>query len=128
MSKIQEKLSAFIGSERGRFSVRHNNIFSIGFSHITRYHEFLLIIFERYREASQEFVENTRKLQSLIKPGLQKATQEHLTLHAESQSLTIKLHLEIESFYLFAKILLDKIARADDRYAARATTAVLLQR
>ena len=38
----------------------------------------------------------------------------------ESQSLTTRLHLEIESCYLFAKIFLDKVARALEFYFGQA--------
>jgi len=116
MSETRQKLSAFIGSERERFSNRHNNMFAMGFSQLVRYYEFLLIISQRHEEISREFLANTRQLQSLVKSGTHKATEEQLALQVESRSLTTGLHLEIESFYLFSKILLDKVAGALEFY------------
>jgi hypothetical protein len=37
-------------------------------------------------------------------------------LMSQSQGLTSDLHLEIESYYLFAKIILDDVARAIEYY------------
>ena len=69
MTDIRKQLSAFIGSERERFANRHNNMFAFGFSQLIRYHEFLALVVERYKRASEDFVANTRELQSTIKRG-----------------------------------------------------------
>ncbi len=51
---------------------------------------------------------------------MQRAAQDHSpdtgALHDEGIALRTNLHLEIESFYLFAKILLDKMARSVEYY------------
>ena len=116
MEDISEKLSELIGLERERFSTRHNNMFAMGFLQLVRYYEFLIIVFDRYKEVSERFVKNTQDLQATIEPGTHESTEDQLALREEARSLTTSLHLEIESFYLFAKILLDKVARGLEFY------------
>src|SRR5437899_1849286 len=107
---LLEQFVSFIRAERDRFSTEDSNRFGMAFSKITRHYQFLLIIVGRYKEASDEFVRNTKDLQASFKPGEHPATEEQLRLQDEGRHLTTHLHLEIESFYLFAKILLDRIA------------------
>jgi hypothetical protein len=106
------QLSDFIGSERQRFANEDNNRFAMSFSQITRYYEFIRIVFSRYEEASALFFSNTKAIQATISEGTHSLTATQLQLHEEGVQLTILLHLEIESFYLFSKILLDKIAHS----------------
>src|SRR5438876_11524398 len=110
------KLSEFISTERERFDDEDNNRFAIGFSQISRYQLFLSLILERYEEVSQRFIENQQATQALLLPGTHKMTAEHLALHEAGVRLMAMLHLEIETFYLFAKIYLDKIAHALEFY------------
>lgn len=109
---VLEELKAFVGEERVRLALRDNNVLGQSMSQIGQYREFLGIILDRYGEASTAFVENTR--------AMQKAAKDHSadagSLHDEAVVLKTKLHLEIESFYLFAKILLDKMARSIEYY------------
>src|SRR4030095_8890693 len=110
------QLTEFIRTERERLALEDNNRFGTAFYPLTRYYEFLLIIVERYHTASEVFMKNSRALQSLTKPSTHPTTSELLRLHEEGYALTSRLHLEIESFYLFAKILLDKVAHALEFY------------
>jgi hypothetical protein len=110
------KLTEFILSERKRYSLEDDNRFGTAFSHLTRYYRFLCIIVQRYHDASQVFMQNTRMLRSLTKPGTHPTTPEQDRLHEEGYELTTRLHLEIESFYLFAKILLDKASHVMEFY------------
>ena len=116
MSDTLKTLTEFIITERDRFENRDNNRFAVSFSKLTRYYEFLRIILERYGEAGRRFLENTKEAQALTKPGHQEVTRELAQVMAESWPLTTRLHLEIESFYLFAKILLDHVARNFELY------------
>ena len=110
------KLSEFISTERERFDDEDNNRFAIGFSQISRYQLFLSLILERYEEVSQRFIENQKATQALLLPGTHKMTAEHMALHEAGVRLMAMLHLEIETFYLFATIYLDKISRALEFY------------
>src|SRR6266496_248045 len=109
-------LTDFISSERERFANEDNNKFAMSFSQISRCSAFLDVIIERYEEASQQFFQNTKSMQATRLPGTHPMTSEQIALHNEGVRLTLLLHLEIESFYLFAKIFLDKIAHALEFY------------
>lgn len=114
------KLNDFISKERSKFENRHNNMFSFSFGEISRYYEYLLTIHERYRIESNEFMDVTKTRQALIKPGNNPASPELISLFEKSRQISTKLHLEIESFYLFSKILLDKVALALEFYFGQA--------
>ncbi|HRH23342.1 MAG TPA: hypothetical protein PK295_01800 [Candidatus Magasanikbacteria bacterium] len=111
-----EILSSFIGREREKFSTRHNNLFANSFAQIVRYYKFLVIIMTRYEKACRDYSNNRDKLQTIFQPGNHTLDEKELNLLKESEEFTEILHLEIESFYLFAKILLDKIARSIEFY------------
>jgi hypothetical protein len=116
---MKQKLTDFIISERNRFENRHNNLFAFSFGDIGRYYEFLEAIFTRYKIASKNFMDNINIRQELSKSfgqGSHVMTREEVDLLNKSVELTTILHLEIESFYLFAKILLDKVAHAIEFY------------
>lgn len=109
-------ISDFVNLERDKFETKHNNIFGFAFSEIGRYHDFLVIIHDRYDKASKLFIKNSKILQATFKPGTHQTTPEQMQLMAEQRQITTNLQLECESFYLFAKILLDKVARAIEFY------------
>lgn len=115
-----ETLLKFINSERMKYSTRHNNLFSFSFSQISRYYEFLEIIQARYRKAASEFIENSKAQQATFQSGTHFVTEEQMQLLNKGQEITTVLHLEIEAYYLFAKILLDKVAMAIEFYFGQA--------
>lgn len=114
----KDKLNEFISSERNRFDNKHNNMFSFAFSQVSRYYGFLLVIQKRHKLASDQFISNFRQFQATMKgaKGSHPMTTEQMHIQAEGAKITTELHLEIESFYLFAKILLDKLTRAVEFY------------
>ncbi len=121
-----KKLNDFIDSERKRFETRQNNIFSFTFSEISRYHNYLQIIHARYKTVSKEFTENSKALQeSFKKGGSGTVNDEQNKMLQEGSEIGIRLHLEIEAFYLFAKILLDKISLAMQFYFGTARSLSL---
>lgn len=111
-----EELLEFINTGRNDFSTRHNNLFAFSFSQISRYYEFLKIIQARYHKIATEFIENSKAQQATFQSGTNSVTEEQMQLLNRGREITAVLHLEIESHYLFAKILLDKIARAFEFY------------
>jgi hypothetical protein len=113
-------ISDFVNLERWRFETRHNSMFGFAFSEINRYHDFLVIIHKRYKNTSKLFIENFKTQQKTIQPGTHPITPEQMQLMAEQRQIMTNLQLECESFYLFAKILLDKIARAVEFYFGQA--------
>lgn len=110
------KLSDFIGLHRERFDLRENNIFAFSWAKVTRRLDFLTVIESRYRDQSAAFVANSLSTRALAKPGTHPVTAEQAALHQQGRQLGIQVHLEIEAWYLFAKIVLDDVARAIEYY------------
>lgn len=110
------KLSDFIASHRDRFDWKENNIFAFSWAKVTRRLEFLAVIATRYRELSAAFIANSEAARALAKPGTHPVTPEQAAIHQRGYQLTIQVHLEIEAWYLFAKIVLDDVARAIEYY------------
>jgi hypothetical protein len=116
---LTELLENFILIERMQFDIDHNNRFGFAFGKVQQYHTFLRLILERYRVGTTEaaglearrwrFLKQTMESGPSGSAGL---TAEELEVRDLCFAATTKLHLEIESFYVFAKILLDQIARA----------------
>ena len=106
-------LGDFIVKEREHYAGNDNNYFAFSLGQSLRYYDFLLIIFDRYRKASEDMVSVHNKL---IKPSLKQpgkkipVTDTQMRIWVESLRLHTLVLLEIESFYIFAKIFLDKIA------------------
>jgi len=121
---IREKLNDFVNTERGRFSTKDNNLFGTAFSQIIRYYDFLQVIIERYGSVDEAFLANIKTSLELSKSfpsgESHSLTKEESGLLEEGVKLTTLLHLEIESFYLFAKILLDKVAKFVEFYFGQA--------
>jgi hypothetical protein len=112
-----KKLDEFISKHRNKFENRDNNRFAFSFSSITRYSQFLQIILERYTQASSRYVQNIQQIQRSLRDDKSgTVNQEQSKLLEDGRILYIYLHLEIESFYLFAKILLDRAARSIELY------------
>lgn len=113
---IHETLLAFISSEPDRFDNEHNNMFAFAFAEVGRYRRYLDVVLQRYLQAGKEFIENTQAMQARTEPGTHPVTPDLQALHDEGARISDSLHQEIETFYLFAKILLDKLARAIEFY------------
>jgi hypothetical protein len=116
MNDNPNRLTDFVDSERKRFSDEHGNRFAFSFSQVRRYYEFLNIISEKHKKASKDFISNSESLQSISLSGGWKSYDEWEPIWEEHLRVYYALHLEIESFYLFAKILLDQIARFIEFY------------
>jgi len=108
--------ASFVGQERERFVVEDSNLFAFSFSKVSVYRADLDFILERYKQSSAEFIGDTQARQERIKQGSQDRTDSL----RNSWPLQQKLHLDVESFYIFAKILLDHIARAIQFYFGQA--------
>lgn len=83
------------------------------------------IIASRYKDASERFVQNTKAIMANVKPDvlpnvLIPVTDEQSKFHTEGLLISWELRLDIRSFYMFAKIYLDKIARFVEFYFGHA--------
>lgn len=116
-------LSDFIYTERWQYAIEDGNLFSSSLGEALRYYDFLLIVADRYRKISKKMVsinKKERKLAGAQIGGPFPVTAEQMRLMVEWSRLNTLVHLEIESFYLFAKIFLDKIALFIQRYFGQA--------
>ncbi len=112
-------LSNFIVTERYHYTNEDGNLFASSLGEALRYYKFLLIVADRYRKISKEMVSisnRERKLTPAQTGGPFPVTDEQMRLMEEWNRLNTLVHLEIESFYLFAKIFLDKIALFIQKY------------
>lgn len=112
------KINDFIGCERSRFENKTDNTFSLTFSEISHYLQYLYILSQEYEQISKQFMTISKALQNTFKnqKGSNPMTVEQEELYAKNREITTNLHLKIESFYLFAKILLDKISVSIEFY------------
>jgi hypothetical protein len=113
---IHERLFELISSERDRFEDQHNNMVAFAFSEIGRYRRYLDLVSERHKVAAKDLVDNTNAMREMTKPGTHPVTPAMWTRHEDAGRIIDRLHMDIETFYLFAKILLDKVARAIEFY------------
>jgi len=120
-----KRLEDFIRTERDRFEVKSNNLFAQSFSRIAKIYRYLMVIEDRYTLASEAFMENTRLMNITVKEGNHPLTPEQESLHEQSWKLNVALELEIDSFYIFSKMLLDRIAHGIELYFGQSTRCSL---
>lgn len=112
-----DELLQFIEESRGRIiDVDANNRFGVFASALAEERASLEIIVSRYLAASEQLVRNTEEMMALNKPGTHPVSDEQSTLLVEAVKIQRGLRLEIRSYYLFAKILLDNVSRFIEFY------------
>jgi hypothetical protein len=112
-------LVAFAEGERRRLDTHTGNIAAALVSELANLLGYLDITAVEYAQAVETFMENLRRQDTIEKrlgPGTHPVTDEHLKLLVEGADASRVVHLRIETFYLFAKILLDKLARLFPNY------------
>ena len=109
-------------------STEHNNVFAFAFGKVMSKLSYLDIIQERYDVASQALIANSNAVFELAKAlpsGTRTPSPEERELQNRAGLLSVGTHLEIESFYIFAKMLLDDVARAIEYYFGQANNCSL---
>jgi hypothetical protein len=92
-----------------------NNLFALSFDQIGKYHEYLLAIKSRFDEESKPYIEAGRRITTFA-PSTEQADADLVAFFDLSRKYSHLIHLDIESFYVFAKIVLDKIAHCIEHY------------
>lgn len=116
-----DKLTDYIGHERMRYE--DDNKFAFGFGQVSRYYRFLVLIYERYAELSSQFMENSLRTTELCKAqGSGPVGEELSRLLLEGQDLQVQLHLELESFFMFGTVFLDRAACFIEWYFGKPNT------
>lgn len=110
MSKSPELFDAFIENERYRFTDTDGNLLGLSVYQIMRYHEFLTIILERHAATSKTYLSLHRENMADFSEGSREDTHDEMVVLGELFKYMSLVQLEVESFYLFAKILLDRTA------------------
>ena len=110
-----DRLSAFVETYRSRMDNKNNNLFAASAGGWWRYHAFLTHVLVRHDRSNAEYVEAQKRWMRLaMRPesaGTSRPmTPEDVVAWKHTADLATVLHLDIETFYLFAKILLDRIA------------------
>jgi hypothetical protein len=116
MSQILAELSAFIQRERNYFETHDNNRFAMGFGDVLRYRQFLNVVVERHTICNNEFVRVMKEHETRFAPGSTRMTPGQSEWVNEWSRLSTLVQLEIETYFLLAKVLLDKVARFIEFY------------
>ena len=118
MSMGKKTLPDFIDRERKRFDGEYDNKFNHAFIEVYRYYRFLRIINDKHQSLISERIiadMNFRNAQPKDL-GTYKMTATQMELWNKLTELSDYMQLEVESFYQFAKIFLDKMAYAIEYY------------
>jgi hypothetical protein len=103
----RSKLGQFGTSELENYPPEGKRLFGAAISQVERYEHFLRLILRRYDTSSAEFmVLITRQHQH---PLIVESEVDRIS------ELSSQIQLDSESFYLFAKVLLDKARKIDRR-------------
>jgi hypothetical protein len=101
----------FIETERESYEPHDGNLFATSLGQPARYYDFISIVFDRYKFVSKQAVAKHSELrQALSTHGYGALSDEQMRISSEHHQIATLVHLEVESFYLFAKIFLDKTA------------------
>jgi hypothetical protein len=117
---MHDRLHDFITRQRDQLPPDDSNYFGVVvFGDVTKYYQFILLIVERLRREGSVFFERTRARFEQMRqtgPGTRRLTLEEEQEYEGAATQTAQLHLEIESFFIFTSILLDRIAGATQYY------------
>ena len=108
-----QSFQAFIDTERWRFETRDNNLFYFAFHEVATYRFFLDIVQSRSAAIGKDYLDCMEAYGKSVEGSsggyLTPAQQAMLDRWRE---LSLALRLEIETYYLLATILLDRVAAA----------------
>lgn len=112
---IADRINAFMQARDHREDTKTWNLLNTSFGGWLRYWTFLTVIRDRYVDASEAHTRAWRVLHESIEKGSRADERRPLTPDQREEydriaRQSVRVHLEIESFYVFANILLDRIA------------------
>jgi len=109
--KFDNKFEAFILEERENYNGYDNNRFAFSIAQVLRYYVYLLIIKDRYDSTNEEYDVLNNKLREIFRKKIGQLSNKDISIFNKQRELSEKIHLEIESFYIFSSIFLDKLAQ-----------------
>ena len=120
MQSTYDLLTAFISAERDKLrGDEQNNYFGAVFGEITKYYQYLSLTMSRYIPASSLYVASTKermRKNSLRGDGSWTMTPEEIAEYDAHLQQQTELLYELEAFYMFANVLLDRISAATQYY------------
>jgi len=112
----QTMITAFRDNERWNYTDTDQNLFGVAVAQIDRYLGFLLLVKHRFDSAAEPFIRIESYFKQGMEPGVRQVSEAEWKAMQESSLLQTNIQLDIESFYVFAKIMLDKIAIFIEQY------------
>lgn len=117
--RAPNEIDSFVMFEREKYHIDEWNRFIGSFEQINRYYSFLMLIMNRYEACNDELISREADRKFAPPNTYGPISMEHgARIHEMGKKLE-QIELEIESFYLFSKILLDKIAHFIEFYFGR---------
>ncbi len=117
--RARETLVALAIEEQVGLAGREGAARTGGLVQAARLLRFLELTVAEYDEASKRFMEHARRQMRIAQgrePGPRPLEPDEVEGMREGEDLAAVLHLRIETFYVFAKVLLDKLAQAIQAY------------
>src|SRR5215472_14371638 len=119
-------VGSLIQSEWGRFQIQQADIFRSAFAHINRYLEFLMMLAKDHRTTCASWYEAEGAERDALDRRMKGENFDLTPYNDRCKDLYVRLQLEVETFYVFAKIVLDKVANAVEFYFGQGRSASLL--
>jgi hypothetical protein len=111
---VDERIRRFMNTVPPRRELPVTDLISNALGHCGRYLRFVRIVADRYETANAKYVEQSLRFKAMMPKepggGRRQGTEEESQAFLVQWNLGQIVYLEIESFYVFAKILLDRVA------------------
>jgi hypothetical protein len=127
-SAVRRRITDFASVERERFDERTYFVRIGALTQVGSLLEFLAISVEDYALARDAFLADVEERRDEMRrhgPGVRRLTDEEVARMDERRRRITVLHFRIETFYVFGKILLDKVAQAIEHYFGQARNTSL---
>ena len=124
MEETRKSIQAFIAEQSKGLDTGKSNYFGIVFGEVIKYYDYLIVLLPKYQEISELHVQSIKdriKREKNIPQGSRTMTNGDIAWRNKSYVRQIRLHLELESLFIYASILLDRIASATQYYFGKSS-------
>ena len=105
----EDRLTSFVEGVRDSVDTDRGNILGMAVNQVSEVLAYLRITARDYEIANEEFMTYVDWRRQQFTEGTRELTQDEIRRLDEGRETSLTLHLRIETFYIFAKIVLDKI-------------------
>lgn len=116
MHTAMDTIRQFRDGERWHYTDADQNLFALSVSQADRYYQFLGILRSRIEATATALAELHQRMYCSAEPGIHQLSEEEGQLLDASSSLQTQIQMDVETFFVFAKILLDKLAHFLEHY------------